>query len=100
MSDKPTIKKIRLHDDLPVGREHGATKGRIFEAEEVPTEERYRGFHYWITGDTGERVGVLNGEAEIVHDQQTRGQSYTARAGIRRTAKSRGRTIGVFLEPA
>lgn len=63
--------KIRLLEDLPVAREHGATKGRVFEAREVSDTERRRSpAYWWINGDSGGRVGVLYREAEVVEGEE------------------------------
>lgn len=58
--------KIKLLHDLPVDPRHGATEGRIFEAADF-SEPFGRGSPHWeIVGDTGEKVGVFEREAEIV----------------------------------
>lgn len=62
--------KIRLLEDLPVSKEHGAIKGLEVEAEEVPTEERGRGCPAWrfVSPKSGEKIGVLSHEAEHVRE--------------------------------
>lgn len=62
--------KIRLLEDLPIEKRHGCVKGLVLEAEEAPIEDRGRGKPcYWIVSPkTGERIGVLNHEAEFVSE--------------------------------
>lgn len=65
--------KIRLLEDLPVAAQHGAVKGRVFDAQETPEDERGRGaVYYWIMGDAGERVGVLYHEAKVIKGAEDR----------------------------
>jgi hypothetical protein len=57
--------RIRLIQNLPVDAKHRAVIGAEFDAE--PNSERKRNCPYWwITGASGERVGVFRHEAEEV----------------------------------
>ena len=57
--------EIRLLIDLPVGKEHGAYKGRVVSAR---GNENYKrgGVKCYFMGDQGEEVGVLKDEFEVV----------------------------------
>lgn len=56
--------KIKLTCDLPVDAKHGCKKGRVFD---VARRNKGRGRPRWfVTGDTGEEVGVLSHEAEEI----------------------------------
>lgn len=50
--------KIELLEDLPVDPKHQAKAGNIYDAEFAAKGGR-GAVCYWITGATGERVGVL-----------------------------------------
>jgi len=55
--------KIQLMRNLPVGEQHGMTKGRICEVVRVGYG---RGKPRWyVLGDAGEEVGVLGREANV-----------------------------------
>jgi len=58
--------RIRLLVDLPVEAKHGMTKGRVLDAR--PSDTYNFGVVWWVTGDTGEQVGVLGREAEMVDE--------------------------------
>lgn len=57
---------IKLTEDLPVAPEHGMTAGRICEVlRYVPATERQRGgVAYFVAGDAGKEIGVLEREAQ------------------------------------
>jgi hypothetical protein len=57
--------KIRLLTDLPVHPKHDARAGNVYDAEFVPESGRGK-VRYWITAASGERVGVMNREAEVL----------------------------------
>jgi hypothetical protein len=63
--------RIRLIRDLPVKPEHGATRGREYDAAmNEPGEGRSR-VRWWIESELGERVGVLSHEAEVIDANNT-----------------------------
>lgn len=55
--------KIRLLHDLPIGSEHGATKGRIFEAKKCKRKA-------WFTGDTGKECAAFSFEYEMIDENK------------------------------
>ena len=57
--------KIQLKFDLPVSGIHGMKAGRIFEVVALGAGGR-RGPRWYVRGDAGEMVGVLDREAEAV----------------------------------
>ena len=48
--------KIRLTQDVPVGKEHGMTKGRVFDAIVTPIEIREITIEDWKTNAFGDEV--------------------------------------------
>lgn len=58
--------KVRIKDYVPVGKEHGITKGRVFNVLERSDS---RGI--WVVGDAGEPVKVLPREYEVEDDHLT-----------------------------
>ena len=62
--------RIKLLYDLPVGPEHGMTKGRELDVDRYdhPRNTPRGSPAYWVTGDVGESVGILGCEAEAVSD--------------------------------
>lgn len=53
--------KIKLLVTLPLNPKHGAVAGRVFEAKPCLDVEGW-----WVKGDTGEKIGVLEREAEVI----------------------------------
>lgn len=62
--------KIRLTMDLPVDPTHQALEGQVYDAEE--NEDWSRGaVRWWIKSNAnGDRIGVLNREAEFVSNER------------------------------
>ena len=61
--------RIKLTEDLPIEPKHQALAGNVYDAKE--TKKWRRGaVRWWIIGATGEKIGVLNHEAEVVKEQQ------------------------------
>lgn len=59
--------KIRLLIDLPIAPKFGMKEGKIIEA--TLGENRKRGgVWYWHTHSNGEKIGILEREAEIVQE--------------------------------
>ena len=60
--------RIKLRTTLPVLPKHGMVEGRILDVlRHVPWHERERGdVAYYVAGDAGEEVGVLEREAERI----------------------------------
>ena len=57
--------KIKLLIDLPIGKENGATKGQIFEAELVKGRDRGTSMYYF-KGKTGRECACFDHECEII----------------------------------
>ena len=59
--------KIRLLENLPIEKKHGARKGRVFE---VVRQKKRQGRHYpamyFFVGDAGEECGALEREVAFV----------------------------------
>lgn len=63
----PQTVRIRLRYSVPVDPRLGLKAGRVFEATRASKPSPRRGeVNWWVVGDTGERVGVLVGEADEV----------------------------------
>ena len=60
--------KIRLRFALPVGGEHGMTKGRVLEV----LEKNYADSSVWVLGNVGEKVKVLKYEFDILDESPER----------------------------
>ena len=60
--------KIRLVIDVPVGKQHGMTKGRVLEVleRESESEPSLRNRGAWVIGDTGQEVLIQAHEFEAV----------------------------------
>ncbi len=57
--------KIRLTQDLPIEKKHGAVKGAVFEA--IDRVSGRGGLHYFI-GKAGEKCGAYRHEYEVVQE--------------------------------
>lgn len=66
--------KVKLRHAPPVEKRHGATAGRIFEAEPAE-EDNKRGYNgaVWVVGDAGEPLKLLRHEFDIVEEDGTDG---------------------------
>lgn len=62
--------KIRLLEDLPIAKEHGAFEGLEVEAEYVPSEERGSSLYRFVSPTSGETIGVLSREAEVISERK------------------------------
>ena len=62
--------KIRLVMDIPVGKHHGMTKGRVLEIleRESESEPSLRNRGAWVMGDIGQEVLIQPHEFEGVSD--------------------------------
>ena len=57
--------KIKLLTDIRVGKEHGMTKGRVFD---VVDEKKGRGGGFWVVGDCNELVLVHRRECSAADE--------------------------------
>lgn len=58
--------KIKLIVDLPIGEEHGAIKGAVFEVTKI--SHCRNKLHYFI-GKTGEECAAFRREFEVIKDK-------------------------------
>ena len=62
--------KIRLLVNLPIDPKFGMTKGTIWDAKVNRRHGGRDAVHWWVKHlSTGERIGVLYREAEVVQNQ-------------------------------
>ena len=62
--------KIQLLCDVPLGKEHGMTEGRVLEVVRS-LEGSGRGLPVWfVIGDAAIEVGVLHHEAEVIEEER------------------------------
>ena len=64
--------KIRLVIDVPVGKQHGMTKGRVLEVleRESESEPGLRNRGAWVMGDIGQQVLIQPHEFEATTDDE------------------------------
>jgi len=58
--------KIKLRFDLPVDPKHGMAAGRVLAVARKPNERERGDVAWYVIGDTGEEVGVLFREADVL----------------------------------
>ena len=65
--------KIRLLIDLPVEKQHGCIKGRVFDVTrcDVNSTSRRGAAKWFFMGDTGEECAAFLQEFEVVQDSGT-----------------------------
>lgn len=63
MSDEEKPKKIRLTRNIPIGKEHGATAGRVFDVVQIKKGKLF------FRGDAGELCAAWSHEYEVVEEQ-------------------------------
>ena len=59
--------KIRLLIDLPINRKYEMKEGKIIEATFGENRER-GGVVYWHKHSSGDKIGILGSEAEVVEE--------------------------------
>lgn len=59
---------IELRMDIPVGEEHGLTKGKRMETCANPDPERYRHNSVWVLSDANELVQLKPYEWRVVDE--------------------------------
>lgn len=63
--------RIRLLVEVPVAKEHGLVKGKELNVNTTDYDIKSKNSSFprwWVTGDTGEPVGILPREAEEIAD--------------------------------
>lgn len=63
MSDEEKPKKIRLTRNIPIGKEHGATAGRVFDVVRIKNGKLF------FRGDAGELCAAWSHEYEVVEEE-------------------------------
>ena len=60
---EPTPKRIRLTRNIPIGKEHGATVGRVFDVVEIKKGKLF------FKGDAGVLCAAWSHEYEVLEEQ-------------------------------